>query len=132
VAGCHWLRRPYLDPSWFLMRPQLNGGTLPDDMGIDVQLREHDEVLAEVGDPKMVLSHAARSAAFAQTRLLKYLSPWGDAIFNQAQAEDLSADIADVRRAHGDPQVAEMLSRLEPLVARLSQEAHAYLWFVGD
>jgi hypothetical protein len=25
-----------------------------------------------------------------------------------------------------------MLSRLEPLVARLSEETHAYLWFVGD
>ena len=80
----------------------------------------------------MVLSRAVRSTAFAQTRLLKYLAPWGDAIFNQAQAEDLNADIADVRRAHGDPQLVEMLSRLEPLVARLSEETHAYLWFVGD
>jgi hypothetical protein len=55
-------------------------------MGIDAQLREHDEILAEVGDRQMVLSRAARSSAFAQTRLLKYLEPWVDAMFNQAQA----------------------------------------------
>jgi glutathione synthase/RimK-type ligase-like ATP-grasp enzyme len=101
-------------------------------MGIDAQLREHDEILAEVGDPQMVLSRAARSSAFAQTRLLKYLEPWGDAMFNQTQANDLAADIAAVTRANADPQLVQLLSRLEPLIARLSSQAHTNLWFVGD
>lgn len=101
-------------------------------MGIDVRLKgESGEVLAEVGDPQMVLSRAARRA-FAGTRLLKYLVPWGDAVFNQAQADDLSSDIADLKRANPDPQLLEILNRLEPLVARLSHETHVYLWFVGD
>jgi glutathione synthase/RimK-type ligase-like ATP-grasp enzyme len=101
-------------------------------MGIDAQLREHDEILVEVGDAQMVLSRAAGSSAFSQTRLLKYLEPWGDAMFNQAQANDLAADIADVTRANADPQLVQILSSLEPLIARLSSEAHTYLWFIGD
>jgi hypothetical protein len=87
--------------------------------------------LAEVGDPKMVLSRATQHA-FSETGLLKYIVPWGDAVFNQAQADDLESDIADVKRASPDPQLSDILSEIEPLVARLSSETHAYLWFVGD
>jgi hypothetical protein len=59
-------------------------------------------------------------------------SPWGDAMFNQAQADDLEEDIADVKRGNPDPNVLDILIRLELLVARLSEETHAYLWFIGD
>ena len=46
-------------------------------MGIEVRLKgETGEVLAEVGDPQMVLSRATPHA-FAGTRLLKYLVPLG-------------------------------------------------------
>jgi len=66
-------------------------------MGIDVRLKsESGEVLVEVGDPKMVLSRATKHA-FAETRLLKYLVPWGDAMFNQSQANDLRDDIRQCR-----------------------------------
>ena len=101
-------------------------------MGIDVRLkRETGEVVAEVGDPQMVLSRATQWA-FSGTRLLKYLVPWGDAIFNQAQAADLEADIADVKDVTGDTPLFKVLSDIEPLVATLSSETHVYLWFVGD
>jgi hypothetical protein len=84
-------------------------------MGIDVRLkRETGEVVAEVGDSQMVLSRATQWA-FSETRLPKCLVPWGDAIFNQAQAADLEADIADVKD----------VTRDTPLRVR-------YLWFVGD
>ena len=63
---------------------------------------------------------------------LKYVVPWGDAIFNKAQADDLESDIADVKRANPDPDLLQILSEIEPLVAQLSRETHAYLWFVGD
>jgi hypothetical protein len=101
-------------------------------MGIDVQLRrESVEVLAEVNDPRMVLARATHHA-FVGTRLLKYLVPWGDAVFNQAQADDLASDIADVRAAQSEPALLAMLEAIEPLVARLAHETHVYLWFVGD
>jgi hypothetical protein len=101
-------------------------------MGIDIQLRVHEDVLAEVGDQKMVLSRAARSTALAQTRLLKYITPWGDTMFSQAQAEDLAADIAQLCRSNADPHLVDMLTRVALLVTQLSQEAHGQLWFIGD
>src|SRR5690242_12876570 len=101
-------------------------------MGIDAQLRtEQGEVLAEVTDHQMVLSRAT-GKVFSGTRLLKYLVPWGDAIFNQAQAGDLELDIADVLATYTGTPLGQILSDVRPLVERLSSETHVYLWFVGD
>jgi hypothetical protein len=101
-------------------------------MGIDVRLKqESGEVLAEVGDPKMILARATKHA-FSETRLLRYVVPWGDAVFNQAQANDLASDIVEVKSSTADADLLNILARIEPLVARLSGETHAYLWFVGD
>jgi len=101
-------------------------------MGIEVQLRREDgEILDQVGDPQMVLSKGARDR-FSGTRLLKYLVPWGDAMFNQAQADDLAADIRTVNEANPGTALFDLLSTVEPLVERLSREVHVYLWFVGD
>ena len=101
-------------------------------MGIDVRLKqESGEVLAEVGDPKMILARATKRA-FSGTRLLKYVVPWGDAVFNRAQADDLVSDIVEVKSSTADPGLLDILAKIEPLVARLSSETHAYLWFVGD
>ena len=101
-------------------------------MGIQVQLRREDgKILAEVADDQMVLSKAARNG-FSGTRLLQYVVPWGDAIFNQAQADDLATDINAVKGANPGSPLSEILSAVEPLVERLSRDVHVYLWFVGD
>jgi hypothetical protein len=101
-------------------------------VGIEVQLRsENDEILDEVGDPQMVLASATRNR-FSGTRLLKYLVPWGDAIFNQAQADDLATDISNVKAANPGTPLFEILAAVELLVDRLREEVHVYLWFVGD
>jgi hypothetical protein len=101
-------------------------------VGINVQLRrETGEVLAEVIDSKMVLARATQQV-FSGTRLLKYVVPWGDAVFNQSQARDLEVDIADVKRANDDAALLQVLAEVERLVQALTRETHVYLWFVGD
>src|SRR5215211_7444169 len=71
-------------------------------IGIDVKLRRKSaEVLGAVGDPKMVF-RAATQRGFAGKRLLKYLVPWGDTVFNQAQVNDLQADIVQVKDVNSD------------------------------
>ena len=101
-------------------------------MGIDVQLRgENNEMLGQVSDSDMVLSRAAQNQ-LGDTRLLRYLVPWGDAVFNQAQARDLSDDIRVVcHRQPGSP-LSIRLGEVQGLVDRLSAGTHLYLWFVGD
>jgi hypothetical protein len=102
-------------------------------MGIDASLRtESGEELASVPDPGMVLSRAASSASFSESRLLRYLVPWGDAMFNQAQASDLRDDIRIYVEANGRSPASEHLRAVGELVEKLAAETHAYLWFIGD
>jgi hypothetical protein len=101
-------------------------------MGINVQLKgENGEVLSEVVDADMILARAANHR-LSDTRLLRYLVPWGDAVFNQAQAGDLASDITKVKSGCPDAPLSGLLSEIEPLVERLASEGHLYLWFVGD
>jgi hypothetical protein len=101
-------------------------------MGIDVQLRkENGEILEEVGDTG-ALSRAAGCASLQNTRLLKYIVPWGDAIFNQAQAADLLSDVRQVSAGNAGSPLDRHLLQLEPLVEKLGSDPHIYLWFVGD
>jgi hypothetical protein len=101
-------------------------------MGIEVRLkRESGEVLAEVYDRQMALSRAT-SGALTGTRLLRYLLPYGDAVFNQAQADDLRDDVSHLLRSHPDTPLSAVLAEVEPLIERLSAETHVYLWFIGD
>jgi hypothetical protein len=101
-------------------------------MGINVQLRrENREVLGEVFDDDMVLARAT-SAQFGSTRLLKYLVPWGDTVFNQAQAADLADDIRVVCERQAGSTLSVRLVEVQRLFDQLSSETHLYLWFVGD
>jgi hypothetical protein len=101
-------------------------------MGIDAQLRnERGDVVGEVPDARMALSRACGNQ-FAETRLLKYLVPWGDAVFNQAQAQDLEQDIRILLSTHAGTPLGDALARLQEFVTRLAKESHLYLWFVGN
>ena len=101
-------------------------------MGINVLLKgEGGAVLDDLCDSKMVLSRATRNQ-LSDTRLLTYLIPCGDAVFNQAQAADLANDIVRVKKENPDSPLCELLSKVEPLVERLASETHVYLWFMGD
>lgn len=101
-------------------------------MGIEVQLRrESGEVLATVSDPQMVLSRAA-SLVFDDTRLFKYMVPWGNAVFNHSQAADLQDDIRQLQAIHAGTPLGKILDAMVPLVDRLAKETHVYLWFMGD
>lgn len=80
----------------------------------------------------MVLARASLEGQFADTQLLHYLDPYGDAVFNRAQSGVLHTDVRQqVQRLHGQP-VGEVLRALEPLIDRIAAGAHLYLWFVGD
>jgi hypothetical protein len=101
-------------------------------MGINAQLRTEDgQILVDIDDAQMVLSRATKSR-LAGTRLLKYLVPWGDAVFNQSQASDLADDIRIICDGEDESTLSQHLKSVQPLVDQLSEEAHLYLWFVGD
>lgn len=101
-------------------------------MGIIVQLRsERGEILDEVLDSKDILARAS-GKSFSGSRLLCYIVPWGDAIFNQSQADDLASDISRILADQSGSDVAHHLRKIDPLIVRLSSESHRYVWFIGD
>jgi hypothetical protein len=102
-------------------------------MGIDAILRtETQEVIASVADSDMVLSRAARSDELSATVLLRYLVPWGDTVFNQAQAQDLIDDIRGVVERNPGAPLSQRLLAVRSLAEKLMATTHSYLWFVGD
>ncbi len=101
-------------------------------MGINVQLRsEGGEIFEQVYDLDNALSLATQRE-LTETRLLKYLVPWGDSVFNQAQAVDLDRDVSELLQTRLDRDLKAVLQHARPLLERLGSDAHLYLWFVGD
>lgn len=101
-------------------------------LAISIELRsELGEVVDSIHDHKEVLS-GRYASQLTGTRLLKYIVPWGDAVFNQAQSFDLVADIKDIQSARQSPELIDLLVEVEPLIAKLSSRSSLYLWFVGD
>lgn len=61
-------------------------------------------------------------------RLLRYLDPYGDTVFNRLQMDDLIDDLQQLKKMETNPLIDEMLL----LAERCKQEAHTYLSFYGD
>ena len=93
---------------------------------------EDEEELASVRDPQMLLSRATTAGAFSQTQLLKYLVPWGDAVFNHGAGPGTSRR----HSSSNDPRTLHRPWRRDSsrlvLVERLAKGTHSYLWFIGD
>jgi hypothetical protein len=62
-------------------------------------------------------------------KLLKYLDPYGDAVFNQNQMEDLIADLVAMKASDAANQSLDEVIRLAKLC---KEEEHTYLVFYGD
>ena len=65
-------------------------------------------------------------------RLLCYVDPYGDTVFNTVQMADLLIELE--RLAALDPTPIEMrgLERLRVIAKRCRDEPHSYVWFIGD
>ena len=61
-------------------------------------------------------------------KLLHYLDPYGDAIFNRLQMDDLIMDLQKLRLLEANP----LLDEIEALAQRCKKESHLYLVFYGD
>ncbi len=70
------------------------------------------------------------SEQLAKTILLGHVAPWAGAIFGQARALDLAADVTAVRDSSTSTPLAEALRDIDPLDDSLPTEAHVYQWSV--
>ena len=61
-------------------------------------------------------------------RLLCYLDPYGDTIFNRLQMDDLIHDLSQLKKMETNLQIDDVLL----LAERCKLETHTYLYFYGD
>jgi hypothetical protein len=101
-------------------------------MGINVVWKtESGDEVGRVDDPGMILSHLGEALDAGSTTCLRFIDPYGDAIFNQAQLPTLIRELEWAASTVHEPQLRSHLSAVCALAKR-AHGVHTYLWFVGD
>lgn len=99
-------------------------------MGIDVSLEdERGEVLERVDDAGNDFAHFLAAADLSKTACLRFVDPYGDAVYNQLQLPVLVAELETLARRPGTP---VLLARVIDLARRSAGQVHTYLRFCGD
>lgn len=103
-------------------------------MGIDVAwIDELGEIKQEVGDSHEVVSRLSfRWSKLTETVCLRFVVPWGDAVFNQAQMGELLTELRSEAARQESPLFREHLEKIVELVEHASAFTHAYIKFIGD
>lgn len=108
-------------------------------MGVEAYLRtESGEAIRGLPDPAGGTFDAAgdfeRLIPYEDRsfRLLCYVNPYGDTVFNTVQMEDLLGDLERLAALNPKPIEKRGLDRLRVISERCRSEPHEYVWFVGD
>lgn len=104
-------------------------------MGIDVAWVDEDhKEMQLVSDPQQVLTRLANSRwlGLASSVCLRFVDPWGDAVFNQAQNKVLLTELSTEAQEASDSEVRAHLQNVIHLVELASNEVHTYIKFIGD
>ncbi len=101
-------------------------------MGIVVQLvDERGRLLATAADPHDFVDRVA-DRAHDDLRMLSWLDPYGDTVFNQLQMPAFLDDWSRIRAFIAGDRDAETWRRVRDLAERCAREPHVYLRFTGD
>ncbi|MBT9596298.1 MAG: hypothetical protein IV094_09970 [Vitreoscilla sp.] len=104
-------------------------------MGIDVALvNERHEPKQEVHDPRQCLTSLA-TGQWLQLQgsvCLRFVDPWGDTVFNQAQLPVLLSELEQSVASQTDPEIKAHLLKVCHLVAKAKDRTHMYVKFIGD
>ena len=63
-----------------------------------------------------------------QFKLVRYIDPYGDTIFNQLQMDDLISDLEALQEINHSNDIKKIID----LAIKCKQEPHLYLAFYGD
>jgi hypothetical protein len=105
-------------------------------MGIEVAMTtERGEPIQQVFDAQQVLTALAMGPwqSMSSSVCVRFIDPWGDAVFNQAQLPYLLSELRQSMAAATDPRVREHLEEVCRLVEQAQNEGmHTYVKFIGD
>ena len=95
---------------------------------IDVEWQdERGRTLARYDGP--FVTYRLVDAAPKHSVCLRFIDPYGDAVFNQRQIEAL---VAELDRMHGDAGQMEVAESLRAFLEQTRGHVDTYVWFLGD
>lgn len=94
-------------------------------MNFSISLEDETRAAIETLGDSFVITETANLSCF---KLLHYLDPYGDTIFNRYQIDDLIIDLERLNEPSADTIISQIIS----LARRCKDETHTYLSFNGD
>lgn len=104
-------------------------------MGIDVAwVNENDEPMQEVFDPHQCLTRLATDAwpQLDGSVCLRYVDPWGNTLFKQAQIPRLLVELRKEASNQNDTEIRTHIEKVISLVEHAQGRTHTYVKFIGD
>ena len=104
-------------------------------MGINVaRVKGSQQPIEEVYDQSQLVSNlaASRWPSLTDSVCLRFVQPWGDAVFNQLQIPVLLSELRGELRNPLAPEVRAQLEKVAGLVERAVGQSHVYVKFIGD
>jgi len=104
-------------------------------VGVDVAwVNERHEQQQFVADTGQWITRLATSRwpKLTSSVCLRFVVPWGDAVFNQAQSSDLLGELLSEIEAASDAGTRAHLEKVARLVEKAAGQTHAYIKFIGD
>jgi len=100
-------------------------------MPIDIEIQdERGGTIARYDGPFIGLGFV--ELASQESTCFRFIDPWGDTTFNQAQIEVLLEELTNVLARTTDSQRRKELEAVIDFVKRASNSVHTYVKFIGD
>jgi lipopolysaccharide biosynthesis glycosyltransferase len=97
-------------------------------MSWTVILEDENQNPIETLDQEFVLNEISETLINKEFKLVKYLDPYGNTIFNRQQIDDLISDLEKIYSGSSDIAIPGLIE----LAIRCKSEVHSYLVFYGD
>ena len=103
-------------------------------MGIEVVLQNEksDSISETVHDAQAVIVICLSDFADSAYSCVRFIDPYGDAVFNRLQAIVMIEEWDRLRHSFQERNAETVWSDVRKLIVRCSEEPHTYLKFIGD
>ncbi len=104
-------------------------------MGIDVAITNEDQEVRQIlHDSQMLIPSLVMNewGHLKESKCLRFVDPYGDAIFNQEQIPILLSELEHSAASQSDPETKAHLEKVCRLVSAAMDETHTYVKFIGD
>lgn len=102
-------------------------------MGVNLRWEnENGKEMGAVLDPHMIISKIVLKKNLQNTTCLRFIDPYGNAVFNQIQIPILISEIRDILQSESDPDIRDHLQCVLDLAGKSVGKTHTYLRFIGD